>query len=146
MILTPGALRCFLRALLRVGHFSKRHFATPARVRCFLENNHVLVGACPLLLFLCGIHCTVAWIMAGQIGWPAPAFQAWPSPRVVFLTYYVGMTILGFLSLLASNLWSTEAGVRRKPHLILRGTVVGVGPIMLLLTPMIVEGVKTPLC
>src|SRR5207249_3207034 len=56
------------------------------------------------------------------------------------------MTILGFLSLLASNLWSTEAGVRRKPHLILRGTVVGVGPIMLLLTPMIAEGVKTPLC
>jgi hypothetical protein len=57
---------------------------------------------------------------------------AWPTPKFVFLTCYLGMMALGFPSLAVNNLWSADVEVRRKTKVILWGTAIGVGPVFFL--------------
>ena len=69
------------------------------------------------------------WILAGQSGLPQPAAHGWPTPGFLFFGPFLGASILGLASLLSNNFLSADAQVRRKAHVIVWGTVVGVAPV-----------------
>ena len=74
----------------------------------------------------------VTWLLAGQAGLPVPASRwPWSGPGVVFLGSFLGATTLGLVSLLSNNFLSADAQVRRKAHVMVWGTVIGVAPVTL---------------
>src|SRR5207253_6980208 len=100
----------------------------PIGLRCLFAG-----GALPLYLdsHLPG-STAVTWLLAGQAGLPVRASRGpWSGPGVVFLGSFLGATTLGLVSLLSNNFLSADAQVRRKAHLLVWGTVIGVAPVTL---------------
>jgi phosphoserine phosphatase RsbU/P len=105
-------------------------FATvPIGLRCLFAG-----GGLPLYLdtHLPGTTA-LTLILAGQAGLPVPASPGWPwpGPGIVFFGSFLGATTLGLVSLLSNNFWSADAQVRRKAHVMVWGTVIGVAPVTL---------------
>ncbi|PYU39051.1 MAG: hypothetical protein DMG54_28220 [Acidobacteria bacterium] len=100
----------------------------PIGLRCLFAG-----GALPLYLdsHLPG-STAVTWLLAGQAGLPVRASRGpWSGPGVVFLGSFLGATTLGLVSLLSNNFLSADAQVRRKAHVLVWGTVIGVAPVTL---------------
>jgi phosphoserine phosphatase RsbU/P len=99
----------------------------PIGVRCLFAG-----GTLPLYL---GTRLPAAtattWLLAGQAGLPVPAphGSSWSGAGVVFFGSLLGATTLGLLSLLSNNFFSADLQVRRKAHVILWGTLIGVAPV-----------------
>ena len=96
----------------------------PIAIRCFIAG-----GALPLYLDTrwpaTGL---MAWVLAGQTGLPVPASHGSPSPGFVFFGSFLAATTLGLASLISNNSFSPDAQVRRKAHVMLWGTLIGVLP------------------
>ena len=94
---------------------------------------------------------TMTWLLAGQAGLPVPAphGRPWPSPGMAFLGFlgfFLGAAALGLLSLLSNNFFSADAQARRKAHVIVWGTVIGVAPVTLAVGANIMGGpLRVPL-
>ena len=71
------------------------------------------------------------WVLAAQAGLPSLASHGWQSPRFVFFGFFLGATTLGLVSLISNNLLAADAQVRRKAHVMVWGTVIGVAPVSL---------------
>ena len=101
--------------------------AVPVGFRCLLAG-----GTLPLYL---GIHWPGAtvftWVLTLQAGLPSPAPHGSPTPGLVFVGSFIGAVTLGLLSLISNSFLSTDVQVRRKAHVMLWGTVVGVAPVCL---------------
>jgi len=99
--------------------------AVPIGLRCLIAG-----GALPLYLDTRWPGTALmTWALAAQAGLPVPASHGWPSSGVVFLGSFLGTTILGLVSLKSNKSFSPDAQVRRKAHVMLWGTVIGVVPI-----------------
>jgi serine phosphatase RsbU (regulator of sigma subunit) len=97
----------------------------PIGLRCLIAG-----GALPLYLGPLWPGTTlVTWVLAGQTGLPVPASHGWPTPGLIFFGSFVCASLLGLASLITNSYWSKDAQVRRKAHVMLWGTVVGVAPI-----------------
>jgi serine phosphatase RsbU (regulator of sigma subunit) len=97
----------------------------PIALRCLVAG-----GTLPLYLDTHWPGTTVtAWTLAGQTGLPQPAAHGWPTPGFLFFGSFLGASILGLASLLSNNFLSADPQVRRKAHVIVWGTVVGVAPV-----------------
>ena len=99
----------------------------PIALRCFIAG-----GALPLYLDkkwpATGL---MTWVLTAQSGLPSPASHGWLSSGFVFLGFVLGATTLGFASLISNNVFSADAQVRRKAHVMVWGTAIGVVPIAL---------------
>jgi serine phosphatase RsbU (regulator of sigma subunit) len=99
----------------------------PIAFRCLLAG-----GSLPLYL---GMHwpgtTALTWFLAVQTGLPAPAAHGWPNPAVVYLGFFIGATVLGLSSLISNDFLAADPQVRRKAHVMVWGTVIGVAPICL---------------
>jgi serine phosphatase RsbU (regulator of sigma subunit) len=97
----------------------------PIGFRCLIAG-----GSLPLYL---DTHwpatAVVTWVLSGQTGLPSPASHGWPTPGFVFFGSLLGATTLGLVSLISNNFWGADAQVRRKAHVMVWGTVIGVVPI-----------------
>src|SRR5215469_4474913 len=113
--------------------------AVPIGVRCLFAG-----GTLPLFL---GLHwpgtSTVSSVLTLQAGLPSPASQGWLSSKLVLFGSFIGALTLGMLSLISNNFLSPDAQVRRKAHVMLWGTVIGVGPVCLVAAIVFVSGVLT---
>jgi sigma-B regulation protein RsbU (phosphoserine phosphatase) len=111
----------------------------PIGVRCLLAG-----GTLPLYL---GMHWPgtpiVPWVLTFQAGLPSSASHDWLSPKLVLFGSFIGAVTLGLVSLLSNNSPSVDAQVRRKAHVMLWGTVIGVGPVCLVAAIVFVSGVPT---
>jgi sigma-B regulation protein RsbU (phosphoserine phosphatase) len=114
----------------------------PIGLRCMLAG-----GALPLYLdtHLPGASA-MTWLLAGQAGLPVPASHALRAPGFAFFGSFLGATMLGLLSLLSNNFFSADAQVRRKAHVMVWGTVIGVAPVTLAVGATFMGGpVRVPL-
>lgn len=99
----------------------------PVGVRCLFSG-----GASPLYLDKhLPLTTAVTWLLAGQAGLPVPATYGLPTGGFVFFWPFLGATTLGLLSLLSNNFLSADAQARRKAHVMVWGTVIGVAPVSL---------------
>jgi serine phosphatase RsbU (regulator of sigma subunit) len=73
---------------------------------------------------------SLTWALTGQTGLPVPGSSHWPPPEFVFFGGFFVATVLGLASLIANNL-SPDAQIRRKAHVMLWGTAVGITPVAL---------------
>ena len=72
------------------------------------------------------------WVLSTQTGLPASASRGWSGSGSLFLGCFLGAMTLGLASLISNNFLSADAQVRRKAHVMLWGTVIGVTPISLI--------------
>jgi hypothetical protein len=109
--------------------------------------SHCLIGGGTLPLYIDTQRpdtTVLTWILAGQSGMPLPASHGWP--RFIFFGSFLGTTTLGLASLISNNLWSADTRARRKAHVLLWGTVIGVAPVTLALGATFMGGpAKVPL-
>ncbi len=99
----------------------------PIGLRCMFAG-----GAMPLYLDTHLPGTTAAtWLLAGQAGLPVPATHGPPAVGFVFFGSFLGAMMLGLLSLLSNNFFSADAQARRKAHVMVWGTVIGVAPVTL---------------
>ena len=114
----------------------------PMAFRCLMAG-----GALPLYL---NAHWPGAsmliWVFTVQAGLPSPASHGWPSHGFVYFGFFVGAIALGLVSLISNTFLSTDAQVRRKAHVMVWGTVIGVVPVCVLAgTTFVVEVQNVPL-
>lgn len=99
----------------------------PLGVRCLIAG-----GSLPLYLYP---HwqgtTTLFWVLTAQAGLPTPASHGWPTSEFMFFGSFLGATTLGLASLISNNFFAVDAQIRRKAHVMLWGTVVGVTPLVL---------------
>lgn len=111
----------------------------PIGVRCLFAG-----GTLPLYLgMLWPGTSMVSWVLTLQAGLPSPASHGWLSPKLVLFGSFIGALTLGLLSLISNSFLSPDAQVRRKAHVMLWGTVIGVGPVCLVAAIVFVSGVLT---
>jgi phosphoserine phosphatase RsbU/P len=112
--------------------------AVPIGVRCLFAG-----GTLPLYL---GFHwpgsTIFTWVLTLQEGLPSSAPHGWLTPRVVLFGSFIGAVMLGLLSLLSNIFLSGDAQVRRKAHVMLWGTVIGVAPVCLVAVTVFFTGVS----
>lgn len=97
----------------------------PIGLRCLFAG-----GALPLYLDTYSrVTTAVTWLLAGQAGLPVPATHGSPTAGFVFFGSFLGATILGLLSLLSNNFFAADAQARRKAHVMVWGTLIGVAPV-----------------
>lgn len=108
----------------------------PIGFRCLVAG-----GTLPLYL---GLHwpgtTVVSWVLTAQAGLPTPAPHGWITPEFVFFGFFLGAIALGLASLISNDFFSADARVRRKAHVMVWGTVIGVTPVCLLTVAAIVAG------
>jgi sigma-B regulation protein RsbU (phosphoserine phosphatase) len=108
----------------------------PIGLRCLVAG-----GTLPLYLDLHWPGANVIrWVLALQEGLPSPASQRWPSPGWVFFGSFLGAMALGLTSLVSNNFLSPDAQVRRKAHVMVWGTFIGVAPTCLVASIAFVGG------
>jgi len=101
--------------------------AVPIAFRCLPAG-----GSLPLYLDAHWPGTTVLiWFLTAQAGLPAPASYGRPSPGFVSIGFFLGAMTLGLVSLFSNNFLATDAQVRRKAHVMVWGTVIGVAPVCL---------------
>lgn len=99
----------------------------PIGTRCLIAG-----GSLPLYLDPHWLGAAaLTWVLAGQAGLPVPASHGWPSTGFLFFGSFLAALILGLVSLLSNNFLSPDAQVRRKAHVMVWGTVIGVAPVTL---------------
>lgn len=110
----------------------------PTGFRCLIAG-----GALPLYL---DAHwpgtAMLTWVSTAQAGLPSPASHGWPSLGFAYFGFFLGAIALGLASLLSNTFLSTAAQVRRKAHVMVWGTVVGVVPVSLIAGITFVGGVE----
>ena len=114
----------------------------PIGLRCLVAG-----GTLPLYLDLHWPGASfVRWVLAAQAALPVPASRGWPSLGFTWFAVFLGAMVLGLASLVSNNFLSPDAQVRRKAHVMLWGTVVGVVPMCVIAAIAFVGGsAKVPL-
>ena len=114
----------------------------PIGLRCMFAG-----GASPLYVDTHSpITTAVTWLLAGQAGLPIPATHGLPTGGFVFFWPFLGATMLGLLSLLSNNFFSADDRARRKAHVMVWGTVIGVAPVTLAVAATFMGGpVRVPM-
>ncbi|MBV9087855.1 MAG: PDZ domain-containing protein, partial [Acidobacteriaceae bacterium] len=125
---------------------------------------YALVAGAIIATFPIGLRCLIAggslplyldtswpgtklmtWFLTVQAGLPSPAFHGFPSPGVLFFGPFLLTVTLGLVSLLSNDFLSADAQVRRKAHMMLWGTVIGVAPVSVCVAALMGESVHVPL-
>jgi len=83
---------------------------------------------------------TLTWALVGQTGLPVPGSHRWPSPQFAFFSYFFGTSALGLASLVSNSFLASDAQTRRKARVMLWGTVIGVGAVVLIFGAATVRG------
>jgi sigma-B regulation protein RsbU (phosphoserine phosphatase) len=101
--------------------------AIPVGVRCLLAD-----GTLPLYLGLRWAGASViSWALTGQAGLPSGASHGWPSAGFAFFAYFLGAVAFGLISLISNSFLSPDSQARRKAHVMLWGTIIGITPVCL---------------
>ncbi|MBV9609558.1 MAG: SpoIIE family protein phosphatase, partial [Acidobacteria bacterium] len=125
---------------------------------------YALVAGAIIATFPIGLRCLIAggslplyldtswpgtklmtWFLTVQAGLPSPAFHGFPSPGVLFFGPFLLTVTLGLVSLLSNDFLSADAQVRRKAHMMLWGTVIGVAPVSVLVAALMGGSLHVPL-
>ena len=113
----------------------------PIGLRCLVAG-----GTLPLYT---GFHWpgsrVVAWVLSGQTGLPTQFARGWPTPGSLFFAFFFAAMALGLASLVSNNLLAPDPQVRRKAHVMVWGTVIGVTPVCLVTAAAFTGVVRVPI-